>query len=442
MKLYADRSDMELTVQDLKKFIVSNYLKNRTIVSSDIATIMDDVEKTTGLDVKRYRYHTGEDHGTWIVPPKWDIKDAWLKDRGGNIIASYSEHPLFVSPYSKPVHLTLTKKELMAHTVSEPKQPDAFAFNWRYAADARLRLKDWGISLPLNRLSKLDEGPFELYIDVDISDDDMLVGEIVVPGKSEDTILFIANYCHPGQVNDSFSGLAMFMKVMHVLAQREQCRYTYKLLILQETIGSAIHIAADPARLRRVKGAVFSEMVAWGKDWFIKKSRKGDSLMDLLAEECCKKFPHFKTSDFFSLVGNDEYIFDSVQVGIPTLSLQKYPFDEYHTSNDEPSRIVDADLMHASEVMLHMIDVLEKDAVYEFTVPVPFWMTRYDLYSDDQYEPDSFARNLKIVYHYLDGEKSILEIAGLVDSPFEAIYSYIKKMETNGLVKLVESCPA
>ncbi len=430
---------MDLTVQDLKKFIAANYLKNRTIVSSDVSTIFDDIEKTTGLEVKRYRYHTGEDHGTWIVPPKWDIKEAWLKDYQGNMIASYSEHPLFVSAYSKPVHLNLTKQELLAHTVTEPKQPDAFAFNWRYAADARLRLKDWGISLPHDRVQALSDGPFELCIDVDVADGDMLVGEIAIQGESDDTILFIANYCHPGQVNDSFSGLAMFMKVMHDLARRKNLRYTYKLLVLQETIGSAVHIAADPARMQHVKGAVFSEMVAWGDEWFIKKSRKGDTLMDSLAEDCCKKFPHFKTSNFFSLIGNDEYIFDSVQVGIPTLSLQKYPFVEYHTSNDAPSRIVDADLAHAAEVTLYMVGVLERDGVYKFTVSVPFWMTRYDLYSDDQYEPEAFMHKLKIVYHHLDGKNSVLEIANMIGVEFNHVYSFVKKMEEYGLVKKIEN---
>lgn len=429
---------MELKIQDLKNFIEANYLKNRTIVSRDIAGIIEDVEKVTGLPVIRHKYHTGEDHGTWIVPPQWDIKEAWLKDKAGTVLASYAEHPLFVSPYSKSVRLTLTKQELLAHTVTEPKQPDAFAFNWRYAADARLRLQDWGISLPYNTINQLDDGPFELFIDVEVSDGDMLVGEIVVQGESDDTIMFIANYCHPGQVNDSFSGLVMFMKVMHTLAQRNKCHYTYKLLMIQETIGSAIYIASDPSRLNKVKGAVFSEMVAWGKEWFIKLSRKGDTYMDLLASEYCRAYPDFKTGNFFSLIGNDEYIFDSVQVGIPTLSLQKFPFDEYHTSNDEPSRIVDEDLQRAVEVILHMADVLENDGVYEFTGSVPFWMTRFNLYSDDQHEPEDFLRNLKIVYQYLDGKNSILEISDLVKAPFSVVHSYVKKMEENALVRRVK----
>ena len=71
-------------------------------------------------------------------------------------------------------------------------------------------------------------------------------------------------------------------------------------------------------------------------------------------------FSDLDNSDFFSLIGNDEYILNSVQVGIPTLSLQKYPFDEYHTSNDNPSNICDEDLFKAVEIILHLVNINEK----------------------------------------------------------------------------------
>ena len=430
---------MELTIDQLKQFIKDNYLKNRTIVTSDIATIFDDMERISGLPIIRHKFHTGEDHGTWVVPQQWDIRKAWLKGPDGKRIASYADHPLFVSPYSGPCHLKLQKDELIKHIVSEPKQPDAYAFNWRYASDARLQLKDWGLSLPHNVLESLEDGEYELLIDVDVSDGDMLVGEIVVRGSSEESVIFIANYCHPGQVNDSFSGLVVFLKVMHELAQRGELKYTYRFIFCQETIGSAIYIASDPSRLDGVVGAMFSEMVGWGKEWFIKLSRRDGTIMDKLARESCRHFPHISTSKFYSLIGNDEYILDSVQVGIPTLSLQKYDFIEYHTSNDEPSHIVDGDLAHAVEITLHMVDVLEKDSVYQFTNPVPFWMTRFDLYADDQYEPEDFLRNLKIVYNYLDGKKSILDISEAVDCDFNAVFEYIQKMQEFGLVRLSAS---
>ena len=246
--------------------------------------------------------------------------------------------------------------------------------------------------------------------------------------------MFIANYCHPGQVNDSFSGLAMFMKVMMELSKRSKPKYTYRFIFCQETIGSAIYIASNPNNIKNVQGAIFSEMVGWGENWYIKKTRTANTYMDLLAQECVRQFPNLATSDFYTLIGNDEYIFNSVQVGIPTLSLQKYPFDEYHTSNDNPSKICDDDLSKAIEIILHIVNVNELNKVYKFIHQVPFWMTRFDLYSDDIYEPDEFKKRLMIVYEHLDGKNSTLEISEKINETFKYVDDYCQRMEKEQLI--------
>lgn len=422
-------------------FVNTHYRKNRTVVSKDIPAIFDGIEVLIGLPLIRHRFRSGEEHGTWIVPPRWDIREAWLKDGDGKVISSYGDHPLFVSPYSKPVHLILNLEELLKHTVSEPLQPDAYVFNWRYAMDYRLQLKNWGISLPHQIINTLSHGPFELLIDAEIENGEMLVGEIVIPGETEETLLFVANYCHPGQVNDSFSGLVMFTQVMRMLARRQKLRYTYKLLVVHETIGSAVYISSNTNRKNKLIGGIFSEMVAWGDKWYMKKTRRGNTYMDLLARECVRAFPWLKTSDFYSLIGNDEYVFDSVQVDVPTLSLQKYPFKEYHTSNDQPKLMTEQDLQSAANIILHLVDVLENDAVFSHNVPVPFWMTRYDLYSDDQYQTEDFKINLDIVYRYLDGMNSTLEIANLVGVTFSRVNSYLQKMKKYNLIGMLKKQP-
>ena len=425
----------EVSIADIKGFMERNYLKNRTTVSKDIAGILDDIEEVTGLPLIRHKFPTGGDYGTWIVPKQWDVKEAWIKNAKGEVIGSYDEHPLFACPYSKAVHLKLSKEELLPHIFSEPRQPDAYGYNWRYASDARLQLKDWGISLPKNIVDNLDEGPFEVLIDTNVEDGEMLIGEIILPGTSGKEIMFLADYCHPGQVNDSFSGLAMFMRVMSTLAQQQNRKYTYRLLMMPETLGSAMYIAQDPERIKNVVGTIFSEMVGWGDEWFVKLTREADTYMDLLAEDCVRKFKGTKTSPHYTIYGNDELMFNAVPVNIPSLSLQKYPYIEYHTSKDDTSHLKDEDLQQAHEMSLYMVDVLEKDAVYQFTSPVPFWMTRFDLFSDDQWEPEEFFFKRDIVYRYLDGKNSLLKIANILEQPFERVLAFVKQMEAEGLVE-------
>jgi aminopeptidase-like protein len=369
------------------------------------------------------------------------VREAWLKDRDGKMLASYREHPMFVCPYSKPVRRKLSREELLKHVFFSETRPDAYAYNWRYAYDARLRLKDWGISIPKRRVDSLGDGPFEIMIDAETAAGEMLVGEMTLRGRRPDTLLFLSNYCHTGQANDSFSGLAMFLKVMDTLAARGKTNLTYKLLIMPETIGSAAYIAGGQGRLKDVFGAIFSEMAGYGDAWYIKSSRTGSTYMDILASDALRAFEDFKKGAFFELYGNDELIFDSVQVRIPSLSVQKFPFVEYHTSDDTVERINGSDLERAHDVVMHMVDVLERDAVFKPAHPVPFWMTRFDMYSDYVREREEHRFKSDIVYNHLDGDMSVLEIAGRIAAPFEKVFSFIKGMEENGLVRRLPASP-
>jgi hypothetical protein len=60
-------------------------------------------------------------------------------------------------------------------------------------------------------------------------------------------------------------------------------------------------------------GTIFSEMVGWGDQWYIKMTRRGNTYMDTLAKNCINAFEGIQSSEFFSIYGNDELMFDSVQ---------------------------------------------------------------------------------------------------------------------------------
>lgn len=290
-------------------------------------------------------------------------------------------------------------------------------------------------------IDRLGEGPFEVCIEADVKDGEMLVGEIVLPGQTPDTIAWLADYCHPGQVNDSFSGLAMFAEVMRMLASRPSRRHTYKLLIFPETIGPAVYIAQDPSRLSALRGTVFSENIGWGEAWYLKATRRADTYMDLLAAECQRAFSGLRRAAFFDITDNDELIFDAVQAGVPSLSLQKFPFAGYHTSEDKPSRLQDADLQRAFDIIMHLVEVAEQDRVYRFVHPVPFHMSRYGLFTGYQNQREAFFRNREIVYNLLDGRRSLLAIAQQLQCPFADVAEYARRMAKQGLVREAGTSP-
>ena len=82
----------DLSYKQLIDFAKRNYLKNRTTVTRDIYSIFKDIEKTLDLPLVYNKYPSGEEYGTWIIPPSWNVKEAWLKNSKGELIASYEDY--------------------------------------------------------------------------------------------------------------------------------------------------------------------------------------------------------------------------------------------------------------------------------------------------------------------------------------------------------------
>jgi len=413
-------------------FMRRHYLKNRTIVSKDIMGIIEDATAYMGIEPVLHRYPSGSEYSIWDIPPCWDVREAWLKDESGNIVASYEDHPLFLAPYSMPFNGIIRFDVLKEHVSFHPTLKNAFFYEHRLAYNSRLRLKDWRISLPANIFERLDpNGKYEVNIDVDVGPGEMLVAEFILPGKSEDTVALLADYCHPGQVNDSFSGLVTFMDVLKEIKKNPIRNFTYSLMLFPETIGSSVLLASNPERIQKIKGAIFCEMVAWGDQWAIKKTFTEDTYMDLLADIICLDIPEIKTIGFNDGAGNDEIVFD--WAGIPAISLQRYPYEEYHSSEDSPEKIDMESMKRAVEIILKMIDVIENDRIWHCVHPVPFYMSRFDLYNDavSALHDHLFFRN---VLFNLDGYENLMGIASKLSRSFEDVVAVIESMSRHNLI--------
>lgn len=422
------------------EFVKKNYLKNRTIVTNDIKTLFQSLEMHFKIKIKKHYYKSGKEYATWVIPKSWNVKNAFLVNSKKKIIASYKENPLFVAPYSASVNKTLKKKELKKNIYISNKQADAFSYNHRLAFDPFKANKDWCISIPKKRWDKMKENEyFNVVIETDVFNDKMIIGEITVKGKTNKTIALLADFCHPGQVNDSFSGLVMFMNLIRFLKNhKKDLKYTYTLIILPETIGSAVYLASKSYRDKKIIGAIFSDDISKGDDWFIKLTRRGNTYMDKLAKQCQKKFSDVNLAKFFEAIGNDEHIFDSPQVNIPSLSIQKFPFDEYHTSNDNLDILNEKNLQKAFDISIEIIRLLENDNIYKFIHNVPFHMSRFNLYADYTKDKKNYFINKNII-NQIDGTNSSLDIADKLNIPFDRVNSFIESMNKAKLLKKISS---
>jgi aminopeptidase-like protein len=398
--------------------VATHYRKNRTIVSRDIEPILRDVEALIGLPLTLHRFPTGADYGTWVVPPRWDVREAWLKDPDGAVVASYREHPLFLAPYSKPFSGRLTFAELKPHLRHHPTQANAFFYEHRLAYDFRRRLNEWIITVPGERMATARDGFYQVHIDVDVAAGEMLVGDIAIAGKSGDTIALLTDYCHPGQVNDSFSGILAMIDVMRDLAAGAQPHHTIRLFMFCETFGSVALLQSRPDYARSIKLAIFSEFVGWGRNWRV-TARKDPALLSCqLAAEATRTFAHVQHDPLFTGFGNDEIVFDYAQ--IPSMSVQMNECDEYHGSNDHPDRLDQGNLDFARDLILHLVRVADRNEVLQFDQIVPIYQSRFGLYVDSFDRRKEFLAQRAIMYGIRD-RKALLEIANQCDVPFAVV---------------------
>ena len=308
-----------------------------------------------------HKYQSGDDIGTWIIPPEWNVNNASLSTLDGKVLASYEDHPLFLAPYSIPVNSVISRSELSDHISFHPALDDAYFYEHRLAFDYSRRLKEWRISLPRNLWQTMGDDYYKIDVDVEVRDGEMLVSEYLLPGESDEQIFLLADYCHPGQVNDSLSGLVVMVEVFNWLASLDNRKYTYRLLLLPETIGSCVFLHSNPSLLDTTKLAIFSEFVGWGKDWIIKRSDGPDSFSNKIAQQIKLQVPGLSLVQHHEAISNDEMVFD--HCGVSSMSLLKSEISEYHSDKDHPSRLKLSDLSMATSIVKNMINIVESDKV-------------------------------------------------------------------------------
>ena len=425
---------------DMIELMRTLLVKNRTIVSSDMQECMDLIAKEIPLTV--HRYASGEEHGTWVVPPRWDVVGATLSD-GERVLASYDQHPLFVAPYSTPFTGWVTREELLEHVKTVPRLPDAYFYEHRLASDHRRRLRDWVITLPHHLVEQLTESRYLVDLRFDTGDGHMLVAESSLRGRHEATFALLTHLCHPGQANDGLAGVAVGVEVMRRLRARlSRPEYSYRLLVMPETIGSAVHLAANEATIPEYLGAVFIEMAGIRSPIRLGHTRRGDTYVDRVLKHVLTESGHpFTECAWMEQWGNDELVFDSPGVGIPTASLERYPYDCYHTSEDDMAATDERSLEELVEILLQAVATIESDFIPRPRQKVPIYLTRYDLYADAVERRSEYDLNLAILEALWSG-MSVFDAALKLGAPFARVRDYVQRMVDLGLVEQLPLTPA
>lgn len=418
----------------MHEIIEALYQLPRDIVSDGYDVALSALAKQ--LPMRIHEFPSGSECLTWIIPEKWTCKEAFLETLDGHRLFSYSDHPLHVVSYSLPFDSVVSKEELFKHLHVHPLMPNAIPFIFKYYE------RDWGLCCSRQMRDTLMDEQYRVVINAEFSYSTLKVGEVILPGETDECIVLCAHLCHPGQVNDDLSGVAVGLEVMRRLMKLPARRYTYRFIILPETIGSAAWISRHEHLIPKLAGGIFLEMLARGNAFTLQRSFSGSTELDRCFELAVTHLANGSHVIPFMAM-NDERQFNAPGIRVPMVALYRilpdghtdWPYREYHSNLDDLSQLNPQHLEESCAIVLRMIETVEQNAVPEPLFKGELFMSRYGLHIDwyqDRHASESF---FNILYR-IDGTRTIATIAQELNIPFQSVRSVANQLVEAGLCRL------
>lgn len=390
------------------------------------------------VPMKIHEYPTGAECFTWIVPEKWTCKEAYLETLDGHRVFSYEDNPLHVVSYSLPVDEVVSRKELFDHLHTHPKLRDAIPFCFKYYD------RDWGLCCSEDLKATLKNDQYRVVIRSEFSKGTLKVGEVFLPGESDETIVLSAHLCHPAMVNDDLTGIVVGIDVMRRLLRAKPLRYSYRYLIVPETIGTLAYLSHNEDLIPSMKGGLFLEALGRDFPFALQMSFKGDTEIDRCFTRAIKDHAtNSWTAPLWGVICNDERQYNAPGIRVPMLSLSRVlhrsepdgPYREYHSNLDTPDLVPLKSLAESRDLVMKMIYTLENNWVPVNKFKGEIFCSRYGIKFDFANELENSMTLFDIMFQ-LDNGSSLVEIADICNKPFEMVKETVDKFYRNGLVEL------
>lgn len=412
----------------------------RVLCSSDYDRAIELLQAV--LPFRVLEYSSADEYNGWVIPPKWDLKEARvIKD--GRVVWDGLQHPLAVISLSRSFRGTVDLDMLKQHLHYDHRYPDAIPFHFRQ--QYRSWDRDWGFCVPRNLYERLEPGQYDVIIETEEAEGVLKVLDFTHRGEVEDTFAFVAHLDHPGMANDDLSGCAVGIELFHKLSQRVT-KYTYKLLIVPEIIGSEYYLGRTISDNRNnLLESLFLESLGTSTQLALQQSRTGGSCVEWAVGQALENVgASYRKGAFRSIIGNDETVWEAY--GIPMASLSRFPYPEYHCDRDDLSIISSEALAEAARVLLETIDLLETTIVVRkiFHGTICLANPKYDLYIDPGQPAlgtlssagEKKLRLLMDIIPTLDYPVFLRQLARETDLPESAIRQYLDKWAEKGLLEL------
>jgi len=395
------------------------------------------------LPFKVHEFPAASEQNGWIIPPRWAVKEAIIK-KDGEVIYDGTSHALRVIALSTNFRGKMSREELCTHLHYDHRYDDAIPYHFRQ--EYRSWERDWGFCVPKRFYDSLEKGDYEVIIETEESDGALKVLEYTHRGILDQTIIFAAHLDHPGMANDGLSGCAVGTELMRRMRGRKT-KFSYRLVLHQEIIGAEYYLAAIENTAKYKCDGLFLEMLGTPTQLALQASREGGSNIEYAVERAMAEMGvSFRTGPFGTIIVNGDYIWETYN--IPLASLSRYPYPEYHTNRDNAGIIQEEAMNEALAILLKAVDILEENPIIikKFAGNICVSNPRYNLYIDPgqaafggfiEEEAVKKMRSLMDLIPMLHSPMSIHRLAEMVELPEDAVVGYLQKWAEKGLVEIL-----
>lgn len=389
----------------------------RSITGNGVRKTLERIGRIIPIEI--HEVPTGTQVFDWTVPREWNIDEAFIEDSNGNRLIDFRDHSLHVVSYSVPIDRMCDWDELEQHLHTIPEHPDWIPYRTSYYKD------NWGFCLAHRDLERFKAGPYRVVIRSSLTEGSLTYGEAVIPGATEQEVLFFNHVCHPSLCNDNLSGNAVMAELARRLRER-QSKFTYRFVWAPGTIGSITWLSRNEERLQRVRAGLVGVLLGDAGPFHYKRTRSGSEEIDRVVEFVLReRQPGAKFLDF-SPYGYDERQFGSPGIAMPVGRLTRTPngaYEEYHSSADNLDFVRPEYLVESLQVLERIIEVLEGNAYYQNTQPkCEPQLGRRGLYgSTGGSQPKQREHAMLWVLSMSDGTHSLLDICTKSGIDFDVV---------------------
>lgn len=408
----------------------------RNIVSPGIDQAFDYLKNLLPMTI--HEYQTGEPVWTWTIPEAWECHEAWLETIDGRRLLDYNDNPLHVISYSLPFEGMISREELSTHLHTHPKLPDAIPFVFKYYD------RDWGLCTTQRQKESLSDPVYRVCIRTSFTPSTLKVAEIIVPGVSKECFVLVAHLCHPNQVNDDMPGVAVIMDLAEKMRSGQKPYFTYRFLILPETIGSVAWLSHNESLFPDMVGGLFLEMLGNDSSHALQHSFFPDSQVDKVFRSALLALdPQSYHAPYRTVINNDERQFNSPGVKVPMLSISRVeppgsstrPYREYHSSFDTPEIITQDRLENSSQVIHQLLAAFDQNQYVVNQFKGEIFCSGQKIWIDYRINPEGHRRLFNIMER-CDGEHTIADIACDLEISFQAVFEVVSLLLDRKLAAL------